>query len=170
MQLKWFGATLIIAGCGGFGFKLAASHRREMFFLQQLILGIQYMECELQYRLTPLPQLCRQIAAGIKGGIHRIFLILAEELEHQTHPDAQCCMDLALAMCDDLPPKVKDILRQLGISLGKFDLPGQIQGMEAVRCLCAEHLEQLRKGADIRLRGYQTLGLCAGAALAILFV
>ena len=31
-------------------------------------------------------------------------------------------------------------------------------------------LEQMAEGRDTRLRSYQTLGLCAGAALAILLV
>lgn len=170
MQLKWFGAILIVSGCGGFGFKIAASHRREMALLGQLIHGIHYMACELEYHLTPLPELSKQLAANTKGGVRKIFLLLAEEMDRQASPDAQGCMDLVLATCRDLPPKVRNICRQLGISLGKFDLSGQLQGLEAARSLCAEELEQLRKDADIRLRSYQTLGLCTGAALAILFV
>lgn len=170
MSVKWIGAALIVIGCGGFGFSLAASHRRKVALLQQMIHSIAYMECELQYRLTPLPQLCAQTANTVKGGIRDLFLQLSEELTQQTAPDVQSCMDLTLAMCADLPANIKNILRDLGVTLGRFDLPGQLRGLEAARSTCREQLEQLRKDADVRLRGYQTLGLCTGAALAILFV
>ena len=42
--------------------------------------------------------------------------------------------------------------------------------MEIVRNYCDRELESLGKNGEERLRSYQTLGLCAGAALAILFV
>ena len=58
----------------------------------------------------------------------------------------------------------------MGSSLGRFDLDGQLLGLEAVRVYCQEQLSEMSKDRDVRLRSYQTLGLCAGAALAILFV
>ena len=47
---------------------------------------------------------------------------------------------------------------------------GQILGLEAVRSHCRSELDALSANQDERLRSYQTLGLCTGAALAILFV
>ena len=58
----------------------------------------------------------------------------------------------------------------LGKSIGRFDMDGQIKGLEAVRQDCRRRLDELSKDRDTRLRSYQTLGLCAGAALAILFI
>ena len=58
----------------------------------------------------------------------------------------------------------------LGTSLGRFDLTGQLNGLEQVRSHCRRELEALAGNRDQRVRGYQTLGICAGAALAILFV
>jgi hypothetical protein len=54
--------------------------------------------------------------------------------------------------------------------MGKFDIDGQINGLEAVRSLCRRMLDELTSGREVRLRNYQTLGLCAGAALVILFI
>ena len=168
--MKWIGAMLIVAGCGGCGFAMAASHRRETDILRQLIHGINDMECELQYRLTPLPQLCRQAGKAVNGCVRTAFLCLAEELEQQISPDVESCMNAVLAMCSEIPPGIKPLFRELGICLGRFDLSGQLQGLEYVRAGCRSQLELMSKNADVRLRSYQTLGLCAGAALAILFV
>ena len=62
------------------------------------------------------------------------------------------------------------LLRQLGKTLGRFDLEGQLQGLQAVCAACLEARDSLQKDRDTRLRSYRTLGLCAGAALAILFL
>ena len=72
MSYRWFGAALVIAGCGGFGFSIASGYKREEGILRQLLRVLNYMEWELQYRLTPLPELCRQ--AG-KESFGKCFLI-----------------------------------------------------------------------------------------------
>lgn len=170
MEYKWIGALLIILGCGGFGFSLAAAHRREEGTLRQLIAALDYMECELQYRLTPLPDLCRAAGQEGKGLVGEVLLNLSRELDNQISPDVASCMNAALASAGDLPRHTGENLRLLGSSLGRFDLTGQLNGLEAVRSNCRRDLEALGDNRDVRLRSYQTLGLCAGAALAILLI
>ena len=79
-------------------------------------------------------------------------------------------MRAALAICPEIPKRVRQAFEIMGSSLGRFDMEGQIKGLEAVRGFCRRELEGLSQNRDSRLRSYQTLGLCAGAALAILFV
>ena len=96
MSYKGIGAVLIIAGCGGFGLSLAAGCRREEALLRQLIRVLQAMRWELQYRLTPLPELCRQ-AAGESGGVLReVFSRLSRELDAQNVPEVSACMAAVL--------------------------------------------------------------------------
>lgn len=170
MILKWIGAVLIILGSGGFGCSLAAAHRREERSLQQMISALDYMQCELQYHLTPLPALCRQTATQLRGTMQSLFLNLAQELEDQISPDALHCMMAAVYKTEDLPKRCQEAAQSLGKTLGRFDLEGQLSGLEAVRSLCRGWLEELTNGREVRLRNYQTLGLCAGAALVILFI
>lgn len=170
MYLKIVGAAMVVAGCGGFGFTLAANHRREEKTLRQLIGVLDFMECELQYHLTPLPELCRQAAKESTGPLSGLYLHLARELEDQISPDVASCMRSALAKTPNLPPVTRSCLEALGMSLGRFDLNGQLRWLEAVRTSCRRELESLSSNRDVRLRSYQTLGLCAGAALAILFL
>ena len=61
-------------------------------------------------------------------------------------------------------------MQVLGTTLGRFDLPGQLRGLEAAIRSAEEALRSIRDGAADRRRSYQTLGLCAGAAVAILFL
>lgn len=169
-MLKWYGAILIVLGCGSIGFAMAAAHRREETVLRQLIGALDFMQCELQYRLTALPDLCRMTAAQCQGNLRTLFITLAQELEDQLSPDAFHCMNAALAKVPKIPGKAGEILRSMGRTLGRFDLEGQIQGLENARQNCRRMLENMSENREVRLRSYQTLSLCAGAALAILFL
>ena len=168
MILKIVGICMVIAGCGGVGFRIASNYRKEEKELRQLIGVLDYMECELQYRLTSLPQLCRQ--AAMEFPHMSIFSELALELEAQVSPDVDRCMAAALQRKRDLPPITRSNLELLGRSIGRFELEGQLKGFESVRQECRRNLDLLSENRENRLRSYQTLGLCAGAALAILFV
>ena len=170
MRYKWIGALLIIAGCSGYGFAIAAGKRKEEKLMWQLLEILQYMEQELRYRLTPLPELCRLAAGKTTGILSVVFLNLYRELNWQTLPDAGSCMYAAIQRSGDLPARVRRLLVQLGHTLGKFDLVGQLQGIQSVRQRCKDTLESTRKNRDEQIRSYQTLGICAGTALAIILI
>lgn len=170
MSFKWIGAILVMIGCGGAGFSMAAAYKREERTLRSLIGALDYMACELQFRLTPLPELCRQAGRECRGIVGGVLTDLAREMENQITPDADSCMYAALSRTENLPKVAGEALRMLGTSLGRFDLQGQLQGLEQVRSFCRRELDRMAADRDLRVRSYQTLGVCAGAALAILFV
>jgi len=170
MGYKWVGAILIVAGCSGYGFAIAAGKRREERLLLQLMGILQFMEADLKYRLTPLPELCKTAAGETKGLLRIVFMNLYRELSWQKLPDAGSCMYAAIQRSGEIPKKVRRLLVQLGHTLGRFDLPGQLDGIHAVRMRCEEALAVIRKNRDERLRSYQTLGVCAGAALAVILI
>ena len=168
-MMRILGACCIAAGCTGFGFSMAAASRREEAELRRLIGALEYMSCELSYRMTPLPALCRG-AAEESGGLVREFLLeLARELEKQTAPEVRFCVWEVLQRLQ-LSGVLERQLRELGATLGRFDLPGQLRGLESALRSAEEALRAVRDGAPERRRSYQTLGLCAGAAMAILFL
>ncbi len=170
MGLKLMGIILVLAGCGGFGFKLVSAHIKEERCLRTLIRILDYMECELQYRLTPLPELCRQAGDHCSKSLKSLFNTLATELDAQIAPDAERCMCAALYKHRDIPPISEKILEMFGRSLGRFDLCGQLKGIDDIRNECNRHLQVLMENKDVRIRNYRTLAICAGAALAILFI
>lgn len=168
-MIKVIGAVCITAGCGCFGFAMAAASRKEERQLEILLKSLEYMSCELNYRQTPLPVLCRDSALGERGTVPDFFRELARELEKGEAPDVQVCVYEVLQR---LRPEnaLRKQLRELGATLGRFDLPGQLRGVEAVIHSTQDALRRFRDGAPERRRSWQTLGLCAGAALAILFL
>lgn len=169
MEEKWFGAIMIIAGCGGFGAVLVSHYKMTEQGLRQLLRVIEYMNSDLQYRLTPLPELCCQAANLGSGALKDIFYNLSRELEWRTEPDAAGCMRVALDRSKAISKTLRKLLLDLGKSLGRFDLSGQLQGLQEIHGRCEYEISLFEKNREVRLRNYRTLTLCAGAALAILF-
>ena len=168
--MRWIGAVVVIF-CGGyFGFSMAASQKRDERTLCEIITAIEYMQCEIQYRLTPLPMLLEQASTQIAGTCSVVFAELATELENQISPEVSCCMEAILHKRTDIPKCSREVFLALGQRLGRYDLQGQLDELHCVDALCKRYLSQLENNRDIRLRSYQTLGICAGAAIAILLL
>ena len=169
-MIKWIGAICVIGACGMFGFSMASASRREEMALRHMLGALDYMQCELQFRMTPLPELCRQAGEHNRNLIGNILLMLARELECRISPDAERCVESVLQSGEVLPRRSRKAFEILGTTLGNFDVEGQVRGLEGVRNFCRQELEGLMANRDQRLRSYRTLGLCAGAAIVILLV
>lgn len=170
MNLKWIGAILTIIGCGSLGVQAANTHKRQEMSLQQLSQILAYMKWELEYRLTPLPELCAAASNQTKSSLGKVFSLLSRELDGQTAPDVRQCMLAVLSKVGDLPILTERALSLLGESLGRFDLPGQLKSLESVENYCRQELEKLSYHREERLRSYRVLGICTGIVLAILFI
>lgn len=170
MSLKILGAILIIAGSGGVGYSMVLSHKREEDALKALICAIEFMISELKFRLTALPILCSMASEQITGPVSGVLANLAELLASQNAPDAGMCVEVALKNAVRLPDKTAGNIRRLGQSLGRFDLQGQLSGLQAVAELTQRDLLGMQADRQMRIRAYTTLSLCAGVALVILFV
>ena len=169
MTVKLIGAAMIVFGCGGFGFSMAAAHIREEAALSQLIRALEWMELELAANLTPLPELCRGAAAISTGSVRQFLQAFVQTLDSHTCSDPGQSPEQILS---ELPtgPVLSAHLKELEALLGRFDLPGQLQGLRSLRQRSELSLKEFTNNRQNRLRSYQTLGLCAGAALAILFL
>lgn len=170
MSYKWIGAMLIVGSCTGFGVSLAVHQKREELLLRQLIRILDEMLWELPYQLTPLPELIRHAVEKSSGAIRFFFRSVADQLDRQVLPDVLCCVEAELKEPVSAYPRVKKMILLLGSSLGRFDLAGQLKGLTAVKEQCACELRELHTDREPRLRSYRVLGLCAGAALAILLI
>lgn len=170
MNIKLLGALCIVVGCAGVGFVMASQYRRQIQLLKDLISALAYMENEISFRGTPLPQLCARTGDHVRGRIGVVFAMLAEELDAQVSPNVQLCMHSVLKKHGCGNSEVDRLLRSLGDNLGKFDRNGQLRALADSSAVCKDTLRNLQVGKELRIRSYQTLGLCAGAAIVILLV
>ena len=169
MIVRVIGAVFLVTGCGGVGLMMGFHYRREIRMLRALFASLQEMEWELKYRLTPLPELCGVAAAASEGTLRELYSNLKHRIETGVYAEISGCMNQLLQTMD-IPNSVKKCMKELGKCLGRYDLEGQLQGIEAVKTECQNFLEELEIHRSERLRSYQTLGLCAGVSLVIIFV
>lgn len=172
MQFKIIGAVLIFAVCSGFGFYIGETYRKDAIYLRHLLYSLDYMSSELQYHLTPLPQLMRQTASQCSNQqLSKIFLLLSQQLEDKYCNDFQHCFDSVLKKYQySLPKRSENVLYELSRTMGRFDIEGQIHSIMAARAFCLNEYNILSSDISSRLRSYRTLGICTGAAMVILFV
>lgn len=168
--MKLLGAMLMICGCSGVAFAMCSNYRRAEKALEQLIRSLEWMSLELNYRMPPLASLCASVSQITDGAVSSVFEAFSKELQQQITPDVSVCMDAAIQAVPRLPPAAIPHFKNLGIRLGRFDLQGQIAELEAAAAVCREDHSKMSRNRELRLRNYQTLGICAGIALAILFL
>ncbi len=169
-MLKVIGAVFVVLSCGMVGFMIARNYKQTIYELEQLLQGLDYMQAQLQYQKTPLPALCQNVAEHTAGRVRKTFTSFAKELDRHVSPDPSVCMASVIDATYDHLPQLHGLFMHLGQVLGKFDLEGQQKGIAAVYSEAKTKLDLLFLNKDSRLRGYQTLGLCAGAAVAILLL
>lgn len=169
MMIRIMGAVMLVGGCGGFGFLMGLYYRKEIRILRILLKSIQEMEWELKYRLTPLPKLFAVAATVSDKKLQELYCNMESALDSGMYSEVSGCMNGFLHKMD-FSFRCNKCLKELGKTLGRYDLDGQLQGLQAVKAQCRSYIEELESHRSERLRSYQTLGLCAGAALVILLV
>lgn len=167
---KMIGALCILLSCGGTGFYIAYKQLYEIKILEQWIRILDRMEKEIRYQLKSIPDVFRQLSAEEKGNLGRMMQRVAIELENQVRPDVYTCICAVLSATDGIPSSVMHLIEQLGREMGRYDLDGQLQGIARIRSIAEEKRTVLNRDKSKRIRGYQTLGICAGAGLVILFI
>lgn len=170
MPLNWLGALLVFISCGSIGVIMASAYRREAKYLSDFVKVLDYMLCELEYRLTPLPRIFKDASSITFGTLQKVLMQMAYELESQISPNACCCMRASLQTVPDIPVKLKKTLLDFAQTLGCFELDGQLLQLRSIREITAAQLKYMQVEEQERTRRYQTLGFCAGAGLAILLL
>ena len=168
-MIRILGAAMLVGGCCGFGCILARNHHREVRQVRQLRKAVQEMQWELKFRMTALPELCMLAGQAAGEPLKHLFFNFSKQLDSREVTDLSACFN-GMLMNEDLTRRVKALLRQLGDCLGRFDLEGQLQGLEEVRQQCVHELKELEEKTPDRLKNYRTLAVSAGVVLAILFL
>lgn len=170
MIIRYCGAGLTVLAGGAAAWVLAREQSVQEKAISELIDFLDHLASQLQTNIAPLPDACAAAAGTINGCVGRFFKNFVSALQQHNENDASACMRSVIAKDDTLQPLLHTRLLLLGQTFGKYDLEGQIHGIRAVQELCKRDLEGLVRQRDRKLRSYQAIGLCTGAAIAILLL
>ena len=160
------GAVLLAAGGAWFGFQAAAGLRQRVWALRDLAAGLALLERELDLNAPPLPELMARLAEAAPGAAGTLFRRCITEEER---PFSQT-WTRAVEAQPALTREDRNRLVPLGQSLGRYDVPAQVQAVSAVRRALEEAAAQAEHCRDRQGRVYQVLGLSGGMFLGILLL
>ena len=79
-MIQWIGAICVVGACGACGFSMAASYTGLQRCLQQLQNGLELMQCQMEYQMTELPELCAILASACTGPVGKFFGTLGHKI------------------------------------------------------------------------------------------
>ena len=173
-MIQWIGAICVVGACGACGFSMAASYTGLQRNLRQLYNGLELMQCQMEYQMTELPELCGSFGFGLhtaRVGVKFFGTPWAGRCRNGETAEASACVAMTLARTGSCRRLCRSILSQLGKTFwGSWICPGSVRGLASAQETCRKELEAVEAEKAGRLRCYRALGLCAGAALAILLL
>lgn len=172
-MVKLIGVILIIAGLGIVGLVIARNYSLRPVQLRYMHHGLQMLETEILYGLTPLPIALRRVGKGVPYPIGQFFDITASLLvkgEGTTAGEAWAMGLNILGEESALLPEDLDVLLLFGQSLGGSDREEQEKNLRLVK----EQLSTLELKAE-ELKGknkklWQYLGFSMGAVIALILL
>ena len=142
--------------------------RRQQAQTLALIDALLRIRHELQYRLTPLPEIFAALGGSRNREIAEFFSRLAALLSSaQTCTVGYACRQ-ALAL--SLSSAARGTILSLFDSLGRYDLEGSVQALDLALSRLREEVKALQNSAAARCRTYLTLGVCTGLAAAVILI
>lgn len=170
--MKVAGVIFIVASATSMGVRVAWSLRRRCTLLQQLMAALQLMKNEISFCGTPLPQTFALMAAACDGPLERLFSRIARDMDKRRWLTPMAAMEQALKDVPELPQgdRISLILLELSGKLGKYDLDSQRQGIDLALVQLEEERQKAEREKSVKGRTYETLGVCAGLAMAILLL
>lgn len=168
---RLLGAALVVAGCVSLGLCAVAWLDGRVRDLGELAAGLDALQRELGWRLSPLPGALETAAAGVHGRAARFFSFCAQGAGTLDGAPFRALWQEGLERCPlVLDREDRALVEQLGPVLGRYDGDSQRQAVEGVVAGLARRREQAEEERRRLGRVYGVLGVTAGLFLTILLI
>ena len=171
-MLKIIGASFIVVASGAVGFGFARAIRLQCAQLEGFLWALDYMQSEMSARLTPLAQIFSMLGACRQKDVALFFMEAARTL---SQPPG-CTVPVSFKRGFQASPALclgqdgVQALYGLSMSLGRFELESQLAAIERAKGSITSILLSLQAQKRARCRSYETIGVCAGLALAVILL
>jgi len=166
--MRMIGVLFIVLSAGSVGFRIAGSLSYKCKQARQLLNLLQILKNEISLCSTPLPQAFALLSVAAEGELKTIFSEVARAMDKQRWLKPETAMQTALEKTPLEP--FGSVLMELCAKLGKYDTEAQEQGIGAASMQTQALLQTLEREKSLKSKTYETLGICAGLALAILLI
>lgn len=170
-MIRLMGAILLVAGCGAVGLCAVGRLDGRVRDLRELMGGLETLQRELGWRLSPLPKAMEMAARETHGRTAQFFELCTQGMEHLNGVPFQNVWQNGLEQCSlRLEQEDRVILEQLGSVLGRYDADTQRQALE--NALTQLERQQTKAAEDRQRLGrvYGVLGMTVGLFVVILLI
>ena len=168
-MLKTVGLVLVVLCCSGCGAMMAANLRRRMAALQKTQLFLHLLSERLSYTLCPVQELFAELAG--EPLLRELDYIAACSRRLQARePFPEALRESVLESRLPLNERDREVLVSLCPIIGASDVENQLSGLALIRANLSGQAGQAREQVQRRARLYRSLGVLAGAAMAILLL
>ncbi len=171
-MMKFTGALLVIVACGLLGNDVARGYAQRPRLLRSFQTALQFLETEINYGATPLPEAFGKVAAIAEPQLAPFFLQVREKLLAPQALSFQEAWEWGLkdlGRYTVLGPRELDLLLSLGGLLGGSDRKDQVKHLLLTlqQLKEAEAREREKSGPNERMWRY--LGFLLGIMLILTF-
>lgn len=170
-MIRWIGFVLVVSGAAAAGISMAAAVRRSGEFYRQAQMALLHMKAEIEFKLTPLAEICGQLAVSCRQPLAGIFG--AVETSLHLAPGRPCGVQMRRALQQkglSMPEELKKTLTELFDTLGKQDVYAQLRAIDMAERRLQSALDELQREKKDRCRSYRVIGVCAGLAVAVILI
>ena len=163
---RFAGAALLVCACTAAGMARAGQDRRRRLLEEDILRLLDAVEGGILYRRQPLAQLWRQLTES-----PGMFRVLRLESASRLPPRQAMEKDLCGGVCAVLlPAEDRAAIRQWVLELGSGPADQEQARLQALRLALRQSRQRLYEEEMRSGRMYLSLGVCLGAAAAILLV
>ena len=171
-MIRFIGAILITAGTAGWGILGVIRLRRRVRSLAALLSALDILKSEICDRLTPMPELLRQMAAETTYPASLLFKNASDKMAALGSRPFSAIWRQAVRNTPELllKPHEELVLTELGMSLGRYDIAEQRSAIG----YAARRLDECRARAeadrDKNSKVHAFLGFAAGLFVVVILL
>ena len=171
-MIRLIGSILVAGGMAAAGLSAVKKLSVHVAALSSMINALEIMQLEICFRLTPIPETVKMLAATAEGPAREFFADCRKRLDSENCSSFQETWNAALREdeCMGLSEQERQIISDLGPVLGRYDAEGQEKALGYARrrleaFLTRAELERGRQG-----KVYGTLGAVLGILAVIIMI
>lgn len=170
-MFKLFVSMILILACGALGLVKGQTYTQRLRELQQIKDMIQLLKTEIHYRQDPLPVIFQRLSGSRNSLDAQILELCKQSLEQKN--DFKTSWETAINLASQnscITASDKEILYDLGLQLGKSNVQGQLDLLNAAEQKLNLQLKDAEKQKLSKGKMYSGLGFSMGIIAAVLLI
>lgn len=172
-MLKLMGIVIVLLGSTALGVYKSCMYMNQLNNLQEIKKAFLFIQGEMRYMNTPVPELFNLVARRIRGPFCCFFEKMAERLEKRNAGDFReiwrSCLEEEIAE-DVLEREAREEFLEMGGQLGCLDRQAQEKAIDYFLEKWEFIIDKRRREKSNRLRLYYMCGIMGGLLVVIILV